>query len=95
MGSIFIFWKIGIIYFLYLAYIYLSLKDGNMDERNWKICAVLGVAPNLVSLILLFLYYEESPRLYLWDLEIEKGINSLEKIASYNNMIITEEEKRV
>ena len=66
----------------------------NLNEKYWKICTILGVAPNLVCFILILFWYNESPRILFWNDEIDQGFIELEKIASYNKIFITEEEKK-
>jgi len=90
MGSIFIFWKVGIVYFCLICLIFMN---NTLDERYWKICTVLGVLPNCVSFILIFFFYEESPRVLLWNNEMEKGFAALDKLGAYNNVTISEQEK--
>ena len=90
MGSIFVFWKLGIIYFCLICYGYMGDK---LDKRYWKICTILGVVPNLVCFILILFWYNESPRILFWNDEVDQGFIELEKIASYNKIILTEDEK--
>jgi len=89
IGSIFIFWKIGTMYFVSLSYF--MLDENNHDQ--WKLVIILAGIPVYSALILALIFYDESPRLLFANGKINEGFNALKRLAKKSNIDISDEDR--
>jgi putative MFS transporter len=63
IGSIYFYVKVGIVYFVFIYYIFTFDTD---PINNYKFIVLLSNIPMYLCLILSYLFYEESPRILIW-----------------------------
>jgi MFS family permease len=89
MGSIYIFLKGGIAYFLIIYY---AISSYSNISHSYKFVIYLSNIPMYIALILALLFYKESPRILLWENNIPEAYNELQRIAEGSNYVISKED---
>jgi MFS family permease len=90
MGSVFIYFKIGVVYWI-LVYLIISGFYDPVD--SYKLIIIVSNIPTYIVTIMAFLYLRESPRLLLWNNKQEETFETLNEIAEGSSYTILEEEK--
>jgi len=84
IGSIFLGSRIGIAYFVFVFYIFSIYYD---ILSSYKTIVIISSFPMIICLIIALIYFEESPRILLWDCQYAKAFDIIEKMnkgSSYN-----------
>jgi len=90
IGSIFFAIKLGIIYFIFIFYIFSFYYD---ILSSYKTIVILSSLPMIICWMVAFLYFEESPRILLWDCQYAKAFDIIEKMNKGSSYDFNEEDK--
>lgn len=90
IGSIYFAIKLGIIYFIFIFYIF-SLRNDII--HSYKLIVIISSIPMIICWILAFLYFEESPRILLWNCEYKKAFAVIDLLSQGSSYDFNESEK--
>ena len=90
VGSIFFAIKLGIVYFIFIFFIFSKYFD---LISTYKFIVLLSSIPMHVCLIIAIFFLDESPRILLWNCEYEKAFEIIERINYGGSYDFNNEEK--
>jgi MFS family permease len=91
MGSLYIFVKLGIVYWIMCYYIIIQYEYA---VKAWKLIIILACIPLYIECLLAVFFYEESPRILLWNNKKAEAFVVIDQIAKGSSYVVTEEDKQ-